>query len=776
MIVRMLVVLAVLLMGAASSAMGEDVGAWPRDVKVDSGIITVYEPQIDSLKGDSLTGRAAVAYKAKAGGEPVFGATWFTGKVNIDRDEGKVRYRSLEMTEVRFPKGNETAETDFTNVVKNSFTTWNLTSSIESLKTSLAASDTEAKAASELKNNPPSIVYRDRPALLVIIDGKEQLQPIEKSKYESVINTPYPLIKDSGDGSFHLNAASGVWYIAKSVDGPWTYNSDPVADLVAMVEQRKESDTSSADSADKEGSDVKITSETAPEVVVVHEPTELVVSEGEAKFAPLTGDLLAMSNSDSSVFMDVTEQQYYMVISGRWYQASSMKSEWKYIESDSLPESFAKISDDSKYADVKAYVAGTDEAREALVDAQIPQTATVTRETVDIKVVYDGKPQFEKVDGTALQFAVNCSETVIKADSSFFLVKEAVWYLSKGPDGPWIVSDHAPPGIDKTKPSNPVYNTKYVYVYDSTPEVVYVGYTPGYMCSYVYGPTIVYGTGYYYHPWITPYYYYPRHATWGFSVSYNSWSGWGYGLSWNSGPFHFGFYTGGGWHGRPWYGPRLYGPGRYRPGVHNYRRGDVNIGNTININKNRNFSGNNLYRNNQQLANIKNTTNVKNIDRSMVSNKMAEVKKGSVNKANLQNKAANLKNNPRANNVFTDHNGNIYRNQKGNWQEHKSGQWNNVKEMAPDRQLPSSARSKVSKNVTADRVKQTKSNIPKSSGSKVSSAKGNVSTSRPTTMSTKTMKSRPSSSGYSRPSSVQRQSHARARSGGAKAGGGRSRR
>ncbi len=56
MIVRMLVVLATLLLGAASSAMAEDAGSWPRNVNVDSGIITVYEPQIDSLKGDTLQG------------------------------------------------------------------------------------------------------------------------------------------------------------------------------------------------------------------------------------------------------------------------------------------------------------------------------------------------------------------------------------------------------------------------------------------------------------------------------------------------------------------------------------------------------------------------------------------------------------------------------------------------------------------------------------------------------------------------------------------------
>jgi len=178
MIVRLFVVLSVLLVGLVSSVIAEDIGAWPRDVKVDSGTVTVYEPQVDSLKGDTLTGRAAVAYREKAGGEPVFSATWFTGKVNIDRDEGRVSYRTLEMTEVRFPKGYEKAEDEFTSVVQKSSASWNLTSSLEGLKTSLAASDTEAKAASELKNNPPAIIYRDHPALLIPIDGKEQLQTI----------------------------------------------------------------------------------------------------------------------------------------------------------------------------------------------------------------------------------------------------------------------------------------------------------------------------------------------------------------------------------------------------------------------------------------------------------------------------------------------------------------------------------------------------------------------------------------------------------------------
>ncbi|MBK7113783.1 MAG: hypothetical protein IPH60_15240 [Flavobacteriales bacterium] len=37
--------------------------------------------------------------------------------------------------------------------------------------------------------------------------------------------------------------------------------------------------------------------------------------------------------------------------------------------------------------------------------------------------------------------------------------------------------------------------------YDYTPTTVYVGYTPGYLGSYVQNGVVIYGTGYYYRPW-----------------------------------------------------------------------------------------------------------------------------------------------------------------------------------------------------------------------------------------------------------------------------------
>jgi hypothetical protein len=222
------------------------------------------------------------------------------------------------------------------------------------------------------------------------------------------------------------------------------------------------------------------------------------------------------------------------------------------------------------------YVAGTPEAEEAVLDAQVPQTKAVARGQADVDVEYDGEPEFAPVDGTDLEYAANTGATVLHSDRRYYLVEDGVWYESATPNGPWEVATSRPAGVAAIAPTSPVYNVKYVYVYGNTPDVVYVGYTPGYFGSYVYAGSVVFGTGWYYRPWVSPWYYYPRPSTWGLHVGYNSWSGWSFGLAWNWGwnwgwgwsPFYAGFYSGGYWHhNHYWHHPHrgYWRPRGYRP-------------------------------------------------------------------------------------------------------------------------------------------------------------------------------------------------------------------
>ena len=255
--------------------------------------------------------------------------------------------------------------------------------------------------------------------------------------------------------------------------------------------------------------------------------------------------------------MEIATQRHFVLLSGRWFASEGLQGlqgSWSFVAANELPAAFADIPEDSDISHVRVWVSGTEEAREAVLDASIPQTAAVSR-SATFQVTYDGNPRFENIEGTSLQHATNTAEQVIKDGNSYYCAKDGVWYVADQAYGPWAVATAISEAVRTIPPSSPVYNTKYIYIYDTTPDVVYVGYLPGYTHSYVYNGVIVYGTGWYYSPWWGTMYY-PRATTYGFHVRWNPWWGWSFGASWSSGRFTFGIGFGGwgGWHRAGWWG------------------------------------------------------------------------------------------------------------------------------------------------------------------------------------------------------------------------------
>jgi len=571
---------------------------WPRTLPLEQGMVTIYSLQVDEVSKNNIHFRAALAYRATAEGEPVFGAGWFESPVEIDSSSRIVHPTELKVTETRFPDGTADVQSELAAVLAQQSPSWNLDFSLDELEAALITAETESGTAGNLGTAPPQIIYRDHPALLISMDGEPVLRAIENSTLKAVINTPYPLIFDRNH--YYLNAAKDIWYRADKATGPYRFDTSPPADIVAMVNA---SDTEQTNGQPAE----PVTAANAPEIIVTTKPAELIVTEGPAAFVPLVDDLLVLQNSDDDVFMHVSSQKYYIVLAGRWYRASSLNGPWSYQQADELPTAFVNIPQDSNQADSRVYVAGTEEAREAVLDAYVPQTAAVARGEVDIEVKYDGDPVYAPVDGTGLVYIENTGSTVIQSNGLYYLVEDGVWYVSSTPNGPWQVSDHRPQQVDTILPTSPLYNVKYVHVYDSTPSVVYVGYTPGYTGSYVYRNTIFYGTGWHYRPWVSPYYYYPRHSTWGFHANYNPWGGWYYGLSWGWGPFSISYYPGGYWHHshywhhhhHGYWGPRGY---RHRPGHRNYGHKRYSHNRHRSSSYGRNDRGRNDYRRNDYDA------------------------------------------------------------------------------------------------------------------------------------------------------------------------------
>ena len=199
---------------------------------------------------------------------------------------------------------------------------------------------------------------------------------------------------------------------------------------------------------------------------------------------------------------------------------------------------------------VKASVPGTSQAQEAVIANSIPQTATVQRTAQIAKpITFDGAPQLKPIEGTTLQYVANASTPIIMtAPYAYYACQSGIWFSAAAMTGPWTVAAWVPASIYTIPPTSPLYNLTYVQVYDSTPTVVYVGYTPGYTGAIVTDGVVVYGTGYVYTPWIGSVWYGPP-VTYGYGVNmaYTPWTGWAFAFG-----VGCGFAMGAAWCGYGW--------------------------------------------------------------------------------------------------------------------------------------------------------------------------------------------------------------------------------
>jgi len=107
--------------------------------------------------------------------------------------------------------------------------------------------------------------------------------------------------------------------------------------------------------------------------------------------------LLWIANTDADVFKLGKDGRVYFLVSGRGFRATGFEGPWTFTTPD-LPDDFKKIPLSPERSRVLASVPGTDEAAEAVLLAQIPQTARVAKKQVQApEVQYQGEPQFQPI-------------------------------------------------------------------------------------------------------------------------------------------------------------------------------------------------------------------------------------------------------------------------------------------------------------------------------------------------------------------------------------------
>ena len=542
-----------------------DPEAWPRTIQGGDATVTVYQPELDSWDGFYLSAHYALSFQKGKNDTPIYGVAWATAITSVDKDDRMVTLNDIKVTKVHFPSASDKDAEYMTLIQSKMSKTREI--SLDRLQELMDINQAEKKGNIALKNDPPRIIFSQVPAILVFIDGEPVYKPLQGIKLEHAINTHNLLVKDSS-GKNYIHVFDG-WLVSQGLTGTWAVDSTPSPDLakaieltkgqVDLLEGKTETDKNAPPDPEAKPTPPPSLKTTVPKVFIATTPTELIVTDGAPNYVTLDGtNLLYVKNTTGHVFKLMSNNKSYVLISGRWFSAATLDGPWTYVPSNALPEDFAKIPDDSPKENVKASVAGTSQADEARIADNIPQTATVNRNDAKFTPMYDGQPQLKPIEGTPLQYVVNSSSPIIMVDPrSYYAVDNAVWFVSTSLSGPWVVATNIPAVIYSIPPSSPIYYVTYVKVYKSTPEVVYVGYTPGYYGTVEQNNVVVYGTGYYYTPWIGTVWYGPP-VTYGFgvAVTYTPWTGWamGFGFGWAWGASTVAW----GWGCYPWWGPMGY--------------------------------------------------------------------------------------------------------------------------------------------------------------------------------------------------------------------------
>jgi hypothetical protein len=534
-------------------------GGWPRDYTTTTGAIRIHQPQIASWDGQRhIVAYSAVMYTPKDASKGTLGTVKIETDTSVAVAERLVNFAPLKLTESHFAGLPNDQLRDVVAAVQKLVPEGAMIVALDRVLARLDKSRIIPRNVAGIKADPPVIFSSTSPAVLVNLDGDPVWSPIKENDLRFAVNTNWDLFEHRPTKALYLRHEHS-WLTATELAGPWK-PAGKLPDSFAKLP------------GDENWKDVKaalpgrtLSPASMPTVLVSTKPAELMLMRGAPNYLVVNGTrLLWVSNTDSDVFRLGKDGPVYFLISGRWFSAPDFTGPWTFV-TPSLPDDFKKIPLSHTRSRVLASVPGTDQAIEAVLLAQIPQTARVDKKLVKAPdVQYQGEPQFQPIEQTKVARAVNTDKDIIKVGDLYYMCFDGVWFMGRSPNGPWETTGSVPKEIYEIPASSPSHNVTYVTVVEDNSDAVvyataaaYTGLMIGWGCA-------VWGTGYYYPPYIGygGFYpaYYPYYPTYGYHASYNPWTG-----TYSRGAVAYGPYGGAGVGAR--YNPRT---GTYARGAAAY--------------------------------------------------------------------------------------------------------------------------------------------------------------------------------------------------------------
>ena len=503
---------------AAAAAVPID-GGWPRAYTTGSGArLILYEPQVASWTAQKrIVMYAAASYRVTDQQAPVLGTLRIEADTRVSREERIVNFPEFTITASNFPTLSVEQQTAVIGEINASVPRDERVIGLDRVLAAVDTSEVTPRNVDGVKADPPVVFYSTTPAVLVNLDGDPIWSAINDGDLRAALNTSWDLFEHMPSSSYFLRVGT-AWMRAVSIDGPWTPAGKLPDSFSRLPAEGRWKEARAALARHGPGP--------APAVFVSRKPAEMILLQGAPVYAAVSGTgLLWVSNTHSDVFRAGKSGPLYYLVSGRWFTAPDFNGPWTFA-TPHLPEDFRRIPREHSRSHVLASVPDTTQALEAVLLAQVPRTTRVSRAQVAAPaVVYQGEPQFEPIENTTVARAVNTDKDIVKAGDRYYMCFDGVWFMARSASGPWAPSDSIPAEIYEIPISSPAYRVTSVTVESADDEAVIFATDAAYTGTMVAWGCAVWGTGWYYPPYVGwsgySLVYYPRHPSYGYAARYN---------------------------------------------------------------------------------------------------------------------------------------------------------------------------------------------------------------------------------------------------------------
>jgi hypothetical protein len=658
-------------------------GGWPRAATTASGAsLILYQPQVASwVDQKDIVLYAAVSYTPKGAQKAAIGTIKAESATDVSTAERLVRFSEFRIVQANFSTLEPAQLRTVVDEIKQAVPLNERVIALDRVLANLDESQIIPKNVDAVKADPPPIFFSTTPAILLNVDGEPIWSNIKDNELQYAVNTNWDLFLHGSTKTLYLRATDS-WLSAAALQGPWSYAGTLPDSFGKLPNDPNWKETKAALPGKK------LTPETTPTVFATTIPAELILLRGPANYQAVEGtaSLLWVSNTDNDVFRLTPTGNVYLLVAGRWFSAPDFGGPWVFASSQ-LPDDFKRIPLEHPRSRVLASVPGTSEAAEAVLLAQVPETASVNKDLKAPDVAYQGKPEFQPIEKTSVQRAVNTDKDILKVGDLYYMCFQGVWFMSKSPTGPWVVTGDVPKVIYEIPVSSPSYSVTYVTVQSTTPTTVVYAASPAYLGVMVAWGCVVWGTGYHYPPYVRygPYpAYYPHYPTYGHAAAYNPWTG-----AYSHGAVAYGPYGGAGAGARynPTTGAYSRGAAAYGPygaaGVkqsYNPRTGAYGA-TAQGANAYGSWGSTSVQRGNQ-WANTQRTTNNMTGVTTRTTQSSAGVSKSKTGPNGRSTVAVS-----NSGDLYAGHDGNVYKKgENGNWQKHDNGNWEGVQQQPAQNQ------------------------------------------------------------------------------------------